>query len=397
MPRPFALTFLLVLAAVLGSATLPAGAAPEGVRVVEAWPGLAFESPIGVVDARDGTATLYVLEQPGRIVAVENGSNPTPGAQPKKRLFLDLTKRVFPRLQGGVLGLAFHPRYRENGRLFVSWCAETGHPQVKFKVVLAEFRARTGQVDPATERLILEIPKTTALHNGGGLVFGPDGKLYVGTGDNAIEQQAVQTAQSPGSLLGKILRHEVDAIPAGHPYGIPTDNPWATAGPGVRPEIWAYGFRNAWRFSFDATGTLWVCQPGTKGADCRETVFHVERGGNHGWPYFEGSRPAHALPENLSGTRFVKPLHEYIRPDPEEGTSASIGGHVYRGTRVPSLKHHFVFGDYGMNAVWALERIASDYRLHRLGTVKTVSSLGEDAKGELYICSHEEGKVYTLR
>ncbi len=388
MSRPIVVLVALICLALAVPAP-DAQSAPEGIRVVEAWPGLTFEHPIGVTHAPDGTSTVYVTEQAGRILAV------TPGSPATKRLFLDLTAKVCGKGQGGLLGLAFHPKYAENGRFYVTYLQETGLEGAEFKVVLSEFTARSGVPDPASERPLLEIPKSTVHHNGGGLLFAGDGTLYMSTGDNKIQKEAVQTSQNPASLLGKILRIDVDSRSPGLPYGIPADNPWAAAGPSVRGEIWAYGLRNPWRFSFGPDGTLWTCEPGTKGAECRESVLHVQRGGNHGWPFFEGTKPLEPIPEGLRGATFVKPIYEYKRPDPD-GISAAHGGFVYRGARAPSLKGLYLFADYGLNAVWALERTGGGYVLHPVGAVTTVSALGEDASGEAYACSRDDGKVYTF-
>jgi len=385
--RRLALALLLTLVPLSGAL-----AAPE-VGFQPAWPGVKFTNPVGVVSARDGTGDLYVLEQVGTIQRMARWAGTGPVPQPA--VFLDLRAKVFSELQGGVLGLAFHPAYAQNRRLYVCYVAQTGDAQLPFKIVLSEFRAPGAACDPASERVLLQIPKSLALHNAGCLAFGPDGKLYMSTGDNAKQKEALQTSQNPASLLGKIIRIDVDATTAGLPYGIPPDNPWAAAGGGVRPEIWAYGFRNPWRFSFDTKGTLWAGEPGTKG-DCREWVVAVQRGQNHGWPFFEGTKPVEPIPPNLQGAQFVKPAFEYRRPDPEMQT-AMIGGFVYRGSRVPALKGRYVFADYGLGQVMSVDLSTGQGRdAQVLGALPRVSSFGEDDAGELYLCGHEDGIVYTL-
>jgi glucose/arabinose dehydrogenase len=390
MPKRYALP-LVALVAALALLPLAGVQAAPAVGFVPAWPGVKFTNPLGVVSAKDGTGALYVLEQAGTIQRVVGQL----GAPVQPTVFLDITAKVFPRLQGGILGLAFHPAYAQNGRLFVCYVAETGNPQLPFKIVLSEFKGAGTACDPRTERVLLEIPKTLALHNGGCVAFGPDGKLYMSTGDNAKQKEALQTSQNPASLLGKILRLDVDRASPGLAYGIPADNPWAAAGGGVRPEIWAYGMRNPWRFSFDAKGVLWTGEPGTKGAECREWVMAVQRGQNHGWPFFQGTQPAEPVPPNLAGTPFVKPAFEYRRPDPE-GQTAIIGGVVYRGSRVPALRGLYVFSDYGLGQIMSLDLSTGRGRdLQVLGKLARIASIDEDDRGELYLSGHEDGIIYT--
>lgn len=387
--RRLAPALLLAILVAVSAPTAGAEGVP-GARLVPAWPGVKFTWPDGVVDAGDGS--LYVLEQKGRVIRMPKPG--TPGT-PKGSVFLDLTSKIHSGGQGGLLGLAFHPQYARNGRIFVDYLTPTGDANVPFRIVVSEIQVKAGVPDPATERVLIQVPKTTPQHNGGTVLFGPDGKLYVSTGDNKIQKEAVQTSQNPASLLGKILRIDVDTRSPGLPYGIPADNPWAGAGAGVRGEIWAYGLRNPWRFSFAPDGSMWTCQPGTKG-ECREAVTKVVRGGNHGWPYFEGTRPMEPMPPGTNPASFVKPLFEYVRTG-GEGRTAAVGGHVYRGSRVPSLKGAYIFGDYGRGAAMALDvSTGRGANLRVIGRVPDLASLGEDKEGELYFCAMEEGVVYTL-
>jgi glucose/arabinose dehydrogenase len=221
--------------------------------------------------------------------------------------------------------------------------------------------------------------------------------LYVSTGDNQVPEEAVTlTSQNPNSLLGKILRIDVNRTDPGLAYAIPADNPWAGAQQGVRREIWAYGFRNPWRFSFDAEGRLWTAEPGTTGVDCREWVTLVQRGENHGWPFFEGTKPHLPVPANLRGAKFVQPVFEYARAA-DENTTAGVGGFVYRGDRVKPLQGQYVFGDNGRGEVYVISVAGGRGSGHRrIGAVKGLSSIGQDGQGELYFASLEEGRVYTM-
>lgn len=399
-----------LLALPLALETTPALAGPPalaGVRVVEAWPGVAFGEPIQVAHGNDGSDFLYVLEQPGVLKRVQKHRGVGPVPQPTVALDLKSTGKVHAKAQGGALGLAFHPQFRANGRFFLSYVTKApGDAQNPYRLVVSEFRMANGVSSPASERVVLEVPKTRDQHQAGGLGFGPqDGKLYVGVGDDAWENDrkpdGSSNAQSPATLLGKILRLDVD-VP-GKPYGVPADNPWATAGQGVRPEIWAFGFRNPWRFSWDRAGTMLLGEPGSKGPDCREWVTAVVRGGNHGWPHMEGSRPNPKRPAPPN-TQFVPRLFDYGRTDPDSSTCA-IGGVVYTGKRIPALQGRYVFVDYMLEEVYALSISGAgaaarggDWRT--IGSASAIVSIDADADGELYLSSNNAadagGTVFTL-
>jgi glucose/arabinose dehydrogenase len=395
--RPTARRALVVAAAAV-LAVLPAALAaplPEEptATLADAWPGVAFARPMGISHAPGGD-TLYVFEQAGKILKIDKwrGQGPVSPPQP----FLDLTGAAFARFQGGVLGLAFHPDHATNGRFFVCYLAET-RADPPFQIVVSEFASKDGVADPRSQRAVLQIPKSRPNHNAGCLAFGPDGMLYVSTGDNQVPEEAVTlTSQNPNSLLGKILRIDVNRTDPGLAYAIPADNPWAGAQQGVRREIWAYGFRNPWRFSFDAEGRLWTAEPGTTGVDCREWVTLVQRGENHGWPFFEGTKPHLPVPANLRGAKFVQPVFEYARAA-DENTTAGVGGFVYRGDRVKPLQGQYVFGDNGRGEVYVISVAGGRGSGHRrIGAVKGLSSIGQDGQGELYFASLEEGRVYTM-
>ncbi len=388
---------LLAIAGLIAATPRPASAegdppAVAGARVIEAYPGLTFETPLGLVPGPQGSDDLYVLEQVGRVKRIAKPRGQTPAPQPA--VFLDITAKVFPRMQGGLLGMAFHPAAAQNGRFFVDYVRQAASGG--FEIVVAEFHATGGAADPASEKDLLVIPKTTAVHNAGCLAFGPHGMLYISTGDNGNQKEAATlTSQNPTSLLGKFLRIDVDHPQPGLAYGIPSDNPWATAN-GVRREIWAYGFRNPWRFSFDAQGTLWTTEPGSKGEGCHEWVVKVERGKNHGWPYMEGSRPLEPMPQNVSAASFAKSFFDWVRgPDPD--VTAGWGGYVYRGSRVPALQGKYLFGDYARGSVYVIDVAsgqAKDWRT--LAKVAGACSMGEDNQGELYVVSLDQGKVFLV-
>ncbi len=397
--------FALTITAVAALAVLPllpaAGvfAAPPqvpGVRLIEAWPDREFPEPVDI--AHHGTERMYVVSQPGRIRAVMKWRGVGQADRPK--MFLDIKSRVAAIQQGGLLSLAFHPRFDQNRKFYVCYLAKHADPQLKFKLVVSEFTATGGSVDacvgdPNTERKLLEMPKRLPVHQGGDLEFGPRGKLFVSTGDGGIEKEG--KSQDIRGWFGKILRIDVDARSAGKAYGIPSDNPWPNIPNQVLPELYAYGFRNPWRMSFDAQGRLWTTEPGTKGPDSREWVMLVQRAGNHGWPYYEGKRRLRNPPASV---KLVPPVFEYVRGAGTGGT-AGIGGFVYRGSRVPSLRGKYVFGDYMRGEVYCIDLAGAGQGVtgrnwRKIGDVDTLSSIGEDAQGELYFCSNDGGFIFMM-
>jgi glucose/arabinose dehydrogenase len=380
----------VLLALVAAPAALAAPDPIQGVRVVDALPGVKFAAPIWIGNAPGDAEGLYVAEQDGRILRATKWRGQGQAAQPS--VFLDITEKCWKKGQAGINGVAFHPGYAQNGRVFVFYVIKTASG---FEIEISEFKAAGNVAQVGTEKVLLRIPKSMQNHNGGGMAFGPDGKLWIGTGDNQIEKEAVGTSQNPASLLGKILRIDVDAAAAGRAYGIPADNPWASGAGGVRPEVWAFGFRNPWRISFDAGGGLWTAIPGRKD---REWIDKVKRGGNHGWPFRDGSAANPDMPVTpaFQGQQFVPPVFEYVR-DASDSSTAAIGGYFYRGDRVPSLKGKYVFADYGRGAVYALT-VVNDRgtTMGKVGDCPSCATVGEDAQGELYFAAMEEGRILTM-
>jgi glucose/arabinose dehydrogenase len=340
-----------------------------------------LSKPVGLVRAGDGTARLFIIEQRGTIRIWENGAL-------RKQPFLDLRHKVLAGGEMGLLGLAFHPKFAENGRLFVNYNSTEGD----LRTVIAEFRVGPGaaQVDPATERAVLEIPQPYSNHKGGHLAFGPDGMLYIGTGDGGSGNDPHDNGQSVGTLLGKMLRIDVDKRSGGKAYAIPPDNPFVgkiTA----RPEIWAFGLRNPWRYSFDAlTGMLYV---GDVGQNHREEIDVVRRGGNYGWRIMEGSICTPAVNPACDRSELELPIHDYPR---SEGFVV-IGGYVYRGRSIPGLCGVYVYGDYGNGRISGLRYDGRSVTATRklLDTNHRISAFGEDEQHELYVVDHQ-GEVLKL-
>jgi glucose/arabinose dehydrogenase len=360
-----------------------AGQAQGDYAVEAAFPNLTFNQPVGMFNAEDGTNRLFVLEQAGVIRVFENSKNTA-----TSKVFLDLSDRVLYGGEQGLLGLAFHPNYADDGYFYVNYVAD--NPR---RTVIARFQVTANdpdQADKNSELILLEVTQPFANHNGGQLAFGADGYLYMGLGDGGSGGDPFGNAQNRSSLLGKILRIDVNAPTAGANYGIPSDNPFAGNTLGYREEVYAYGLRNPWRFSFDpATGKLWV---GDVGQDKMEEIDIVEKGRNYGWNIMEGTL-CYSPATGCNQTGLELPVWEYSH---DQGI-AVIGGFVYHGSRLPSLDGAYVYGDYGSGKIWALQYngTVSPSNTLLVDTSLTISSFGIDEKGELYLCAFD-GKIYQL-
>jgi glucose/arabinose dehydrogenase len=364
-------------------ATCAAGApvagtpALTGTRVVGG-----LSSPLDLQAAPGDGARLFVVEQRGRIRIVRGQ---TLSATP----FLDISTRLRCCGEQGLLGLAFHPAYAQNGRFFVNYTNPQGHTHV------SEFRVSSNPdvADPGSERQLLFVSQPFANHNGGGLAFGPDGRLYIGLGDGGSGGDPQGNGQFLGTHLGKMLRIDVDG---GMPYGVPADNPFRTT-PGALPEIWALGLRNPWRFSFDRSGgELYIADVGQSAREEVDVALAGRGGQNYGWNVMEGSlcfRPSSGC--NTSG--LTLPVLDYGR-----GVGGSItGGYVYRGCRLPGYQGTYFYGDFISGAIRSFRfqgGQATDARdwSDTIGRdIGNVSSFGQDAEGELYVVDYD-GEVFRI-
>jgi glucose/arabinose dehydrogenase len=330
-----------------------------------------LQSPLFAGHAGDGSGRLFVLEQAGRIRVIRDGRlAPAP--------YLDISDRVRAGGEQGLLGLAFAPTFATDGRLFVNYTDGNGD------TVVSEFLApdpAADRADPGSERVLLLIDQPFANHNGGALAIGPDGLLWIATGDGGSGGDPRGNGQRLDTLLGKLLR--IDPRPAGGaPYGIPADNPFAGSAD-ARGEIWAYGLRNPWRFSFDrATGDLWI---GDVGQSSLEEVNHWPAGSpagpNFGWNTMEAGacfEPA----EGCVTDGLVLPVAEYGH---DRGCSIT-GGYVYRGTAVPGLAGTYLYADYCSGTIWGLDASAAQPTPRvLLEAGANIVSFGEDEAGELYV------------
>jgi glucose/arabinose dehydrogenase len=348
---------------------------PRGARAILPF-SHTLKSPVFLTHAGDQSGRLFIVEQSGTIRILKKGSL-------LEAPFLDIKDRVLFNEEQGLLGLAFHPEYHRNGRFFVNYTRKDDGA-----TVIAEYR-RSDQADHAEreERVLVLIPQPYPNHNGGMIAFGPDGYFYIGMGDGGSWGDPQNRAQNKDELLGKLLRIDVNGR---LPYGIPEDNPFVK-GEG-RPEVFARGLRNPWRFSFDReTGDLWLADVGQ---NKWEEVNVVRKGGNYGWRVMEGFH-CFNLQEPCGKERFTSPVLEY---DHQGGRCSIIGGYVYRGRAIPALIGAYLYGDYCSGEIFAVRtaqggRVAGEPWL--LKTNVSISSFGEDDTGEIYVLDHK-GAVYQL-
>ena len=294
--------------------------------------------------------------------------------------------------QGGILGLAFHPQFASNGRFFVSYLAN-GSGGHKFEFRVSEFQGTPTTCNPSSEKPLVRVGKKRNTHQAGGLAFGPDGMLYVGIGDGMEKQPQKQlVSQQPNSLLGKILRMDVSAPGVAKPAA---GNPWMNM-QGVDGRIYAYGYRNPWRFDWDARGSLWTVEPGMKGPTSQEWIAQVVAGGNGRWPMYEGTRRRPEFPSEPSG-KPIAPAFTYGSAQFGGGDTCGVAGKFYKGKRAPALAGKFVFCDYTQGSVMAIDLSSGrGTGLTELGRCKGPADIGADADGELYICAIDAGLIYTI-
>ncbi len=396
MMKRLMLAVLVVLAALAATGpTLAQGGGDEPVITRDAPPDPAlvtytqvasgFDRPLFVTHAGDGSGRLFVVEQTGRIWILEDGAR-------RETPFLDLSASVTP-ISGyseqGLLGLAFHPAYAGNGRLFVSY---TDHQGTSIVAEYAVAGNDPNVANPASTRELLRVDQPYPNHNGGMIAFGPDSYLYISLGDGGSAGDPQDNAQNPRTLLGSILRADVDGDE--RPYGIPADNPFALSGLGA-PEIWAWGLRNVWRFSFDrATGDLYLADVGQN--QWEEVNFQPADspgGENYGWNRYEGTHPYSGgpAPENM-----ILPVAEYAH---NEGGCSITGGYVYRGEAIPDLQGVYFYGDWCTGNIFALYRdTAGAWQSLKFTQLagKLISSFGEDETGELYVVDYTGGGIWRM-
>jgi glucose/arabinose dehydrogenase len=375
----FILHIVLLFSLTLTSCTATENSRPEIVQIESAFPALTFKRPLDLQSPPDDSNRLYVVEQEGRIYSFINDSQVN-----SPLLFLDITDRVNDwGNEEGLLGLAFDPEFQNNSHFFVNYTS--GDPR---RTIVSRFIANKNRTsaDPNSEQIIIEIVQPYSNHNGGQIAFGPDGYLYIAVGDGGSAGDPRGNGQDLTTLLGTILRIDVSTLP----YLIPEDNPFAGNTKGYREEIFAYGLRNPWRFSFDLpTGNLWT---GDVGQNAIEEIDIIESGGNYGWNIMEGSH-CYQPAQNCDQSGLIQPVHEYSH---SEGLSIT-GGFVYRGEEIPELFGAYIYADYISGKIWALFPNGTSYQNRLLlQTQLNISSFGIDDGNEIYLCAFD-GKIYRFK
>ncbi|HSM31106.1 MAG TPA: PQQ-dependent sugar dehydrogenase [Woeseiaceae bacterium] len=365
----------------------PPPAVPD-IGLTEVFPQVSLSQPLVMLQAPGDPSRWFVAERAGVIRVFDN--DPAANAT---AVFLDISSQVSTVGEGGLLGMAFHPSFPATPEVYVSYTA----PDSQLISVVSRFRSDDGgaSLDPASEEPLMLVPQPDINHNGGNIAFGPDGYLYIGFGDGGGAGDPGENAQNLSNVLGAMLRIDVDGLA---PYQIPPDNPFPTpdlcaqgfGGTEPCPEIYAYGLRNPWRFSFDsATGDLWL---GDVGQNAWEEVDVITAGGDYGWDDREG---AHCFePPADCDTDSIDPVTEYGRA---LGNSIT-GGYVYRGAAIPDLQGWYVFGDFGSGIVFGIVADSSSFVEPEvfLDTDLSIVTFAQDLDGELYLADIGSGRIFQV-
>ncbi|KAA3614860.1 MAG: glucose sorbosone dehydrogenase [Calditrichaeota bacterium] len=352
------------------------------IEVEKAFPNLRFTRPVDFQQPSNGKNQVYVVEQAGKIYLFKNEKSVK-----NKVLFLDITDKVDDGgNEEGLLGLAFHPDYKTNGYFFVNYTASSPS-----RSVIARFQAGQGSIISTTEKTILEYAQPYSNHNGGQIIFGPDGYLYIAIGDGGSGGDPKGNGQNRKTLLGSIVRIDVDKQENGRNYAIPSDNPFAGNKQGYREEIFAYGLRNPWRFCFNPqNGQLWAADVGQYKL---EEIDIIQKGGNYGWNYMEGS-DCYGSSEDCDTPGLIRPIFEY-----HHSVGQSItGGRFYQHSEIEELQNAYIYGDFVAGKIWAL--YFSDGRVQKNQLITTeingIASFGEDFEKQLYVLSFD-GYIYRFK
>ena len=352
-----------------------------------AFPNLTFQNPVELVNSGDGTNRMFVLTQNGKIFVFPN----TPSASAK--IFLDLSDSVTQNgSETGLLGLAFHPNYSANGYFYVDYTTR----QSTLRSKISRFSVSSSNPDSAlrnSELVLITQVQPFANHNGGHLAFGPDGYLYISFGDGGSAGDPNNNAQNRSVLLGKILRINVDSASGGNNYSIPPTNPFYNNTMGYRQEIFTYGMRNTWKYSFDIpSGRIWAADVGQ---NAWEEIDILQNGKNYGWKIMEGFT-CYSPPSGCDTTGLTLPIWSYSH---SEGMSIT-GGYVYRGSLVPGLTGKYIYADYVVGKIWALtyDGINPPQNTLLLDSPYLISTFGVDESNELYVCTYgaSGGKIYKF-
>ncbi len=383
------------VSALLSSQILFAASELPSVKTKVAYPELKLTRPLWLCEAPDETQRIFVAQQDGKVLIL-----PKERTGKETKTFLDISDRKpWEQNEEGLLGFAFHPKYKSNGRFYIFYSQQ--NPK---RCVISEFsvsKTNADEADKSSERVLLEVLKPQWNHNGGEVLFGPDGFLYIGLGDGGGANDQFHNGQNLGSLLAKILRIDVDSRTGDLPYGIPTDNPFVGQKE-ARDETWAYGLRNPWRFSFDRKTSELYCAD--VGQNKWEEINIIQKGGNYGWSFREGFHEFTNSPPTQ--TKLIDPILEYPHT-PQLSTNhlpglSITGGYVYRGKKLPALQGIYLYADFISGTLWGLRaeqgKVTADGVLEMQPKdvpARQFASFAEDNSGEVYILGYD-GKIYEF-
>jgi len=378
-------SFLILMSCDMSEAQQKTTTVVPAYELALAFPNLEFNQPVELTSPNDGTDRIFVIAQQGKIHVFPNKANAT-----NAPVFLDISNKVVSGGERGLLGLAFHPDYKSNGYFYVNYTG--GNP---LQTYISRFKVNSSNpntADPSSEVVLLQFRQPYSNHNGGKVAFGKDGFLYVAVGDGGSGGDPQNNAQNRKEYLGKILRLDVNKTSGSTPYAIPADNPFKGNNEGYREEIFAYGVRNPWRFSFDhTTGALWA---GDVGQNKIEEISIIQKGGNYGWRLMEAD--ACFDPKDCDKSNLQLPIYSYQQGS-DTGRSVT-GGYVCRDKNLAGLEGKYIYGDFVSGNIWALTFNGNKAVKNDLITKveSGLSSFGEDSKNGLYVLSYGAGKIYKF-
>ncbi|MFZ1290550.1 MAG: PQQ-dependent sugar dehydrogenase [Melioribacteraceae bacterium] len=349
--------------------------------ISRAFPNLTFENPVDIQSPNDDTDRMFIVLQKGKIFVFPNDDEIK-----SANLFLDIEQKVLFGGEQGLLGLAFHPNYKTNGKFFVNYVAENPRRTIISKFTVSD---DPNVANSKSEEILLEVEQPYSNHNGGQIVFGLDGYLYISFGDGGSGGDPENRAQNLTELLGKIIRIDIDKNENGKLYSIPIDNPFKGNSNNYREEIYAYGLRNVWRFSFDSKNNLWAADVGQ---NAWEEVNLIENGGNYGWRIMEGFH-CYNPSENCDRTGLKLPILEYAHT--QTGGYSITGGYVYEKNNIPELNEKYIYADFVTGNIWSYD-LENSEKLFITKFNGQISTFGIDNEKNLFFADYQSGGIYKF-